>query len=121
VRSELRPADRWRPLVAALDPRITNDPAWPGLARGLTRAADNGYDIPTHLPRLIHEGWPLPDQHPAAALLFRIAHDCHQALAVTSSPQPREPDTHQIDRNRLAVDAARYHHDTIDRSRGRSR
>jgi hypothetical protein len=121
VRSELRPADHWRPLVAALDPRVTSDPAWPGLARGLTRAADNGYDLPTHLPRLIRGGRPLPYQHPAAALLFRIAGDCPEALAITSRPQPSEPDAYRIHHDRLAVDAARYRHDSIDRTRGRSR
>jgi hypothetical protein len=121
VRDDLRPADRWRPLVARLDPRITNDPAWPGLARALTRAADHGYDMPTHLPRLIRDGRPLPDQHPARALLFRLARDCPQSLPAGASIQPSEPDTDRIARDRLAVQAARYHSETTDRSRGRSR
>ncbi|WP_216917397.1 MobF family relaxase [Nocardia noduli] len=67
-----RAAARWAPLAQRIEPRLTEDPYWPVLAEHLTRAARTGTDIDTLVHTVAAER-PLPDEHPAAALWWRLA------------------------------------------------
>jgi conjugative relaxase-like TrwC/TraI family protein len=116
VRDGARPADRWRPLVASLDPRISNDPGWPWLARALSRAARNGYDVEAHLPELIDRDRPLPAGQAARVLLYRLAYHCPQALPTPPGTRHRNADNEHI---ALQRQAARHH--TPEQTRGLSR
>ncbi len=106
----------WTKLLRELDPRITTDPSCPWLIRALTRAAHTGYNTPARLPALINDNQPLPDQHPARALLYRLAQDWPQTI--TPPPGTRRRDR---DNDRLAVEAIRYHERSADRSMERDR
>jgi DNA primase catalytic core len=67
-----RPEDRWRAVVASIDPRLTREDGWAALAATLDRAATEGMDIETELPRLLAEGGPLPERRAAQELQYRI-------------------------------------------------
>jgi hypothetical protein len=62
---------RWRQLLATEAPRATTDPFLPELAERLTNLARTGFDA-TLLVRSAAAAGPLPDDHPAAALWWRI-------------------------------------------------
>jgi conjugative relaxase-like TrwC/TraI family protein len=62
---------RWRQLLAREAPRATADPFLPELAERVTNLARAGFDA-TVLVRLAAAAGPLPDDHPAAALWWRI-------------------------------------------------
>jgi conjugative relaxase-like TrwC/TraI family protein len=65
-------ADRqWRRLLATEAPRATADPFLPELEERLTNLTRAGFDA-THLVRSAAAAAPLPDDHPAAALWWRI-------------------------------------------------
>jgi len=64
-------AQRYRAVVDALDPRIAIDPYWPQLAERLATARRAGLD-PDALVRTAGADGPLPDEHPAAAVWWRI-------------------------------------------------
>jgi hypothetical protein len=115
------PAERWRALVTGIDPRLTVDPGWPWLARAITQAADTGYDVPARLPHLIHGGRPLPLEHAARTLVFRLATDCPESVPESRLTSYREPDEERARRDRQAAEAARRHHETVHRARGRGR
>jgi len=72
-------ADRWKPLAAAIDPRLSTCPAWRALASALDRAQQTGYDVAAHLPRLAAQE-PLPDSYPTRALHYRLVDECHAAI-----------------------------------------
>lgn len=95
---------------------LGHDPSCPWLIRALTRAAHTGYNTPARLPALINDNQPLPDQHPARALLYRLAQDWPQTI--TPPPGTRRRDR---DNDRLAVEAIRYHERSADRSMERDR
>jgi hypothetical protein len=114
------PAERWRPLVEQLDPRLTADPGWPWLARAITQAADTGYDVARRLPHLIHGDRPLPAEHAARTLVFRLATDCPESAPPPRPIHYRESDDDRVRRDRQAAEAARAHQHA-QRSRGRSR
>ena len=69
------PTSRWAQLVERINPRLTADPSWPALARAIDRAAATGYDVETHLPTLANRR-PLPNEHPARSLEYRLL-DAH--------------------------------------------
>lgn len=81
------PADRWRDIAAALDPRVIQDPHWPALARVLDRIAADGLDVPALLEQVTAER-ALPDDHPARSLDYRLA---------TVAPDPTAVDRVRID------------------------
>jgi hypothetical protein len=112
------PTQRWHALVAGINPRLTADPGWPWLARAITQAADTGYDVRTRLPHLIHGGRPLPVEHAARSLVYRLATDCPESVPPPRPIPYREPDD---DRVRQAAEATRRHEEAIHRSRGRGR
>jgi conjugative relaxase-like TrwC/TraI family protein len=115
------PAERWRALVSDIDPRLTVNPGWPWLARAITQAADTGYDVRTRLPHLIHGDRPLPAEHAARSLVYRLATDCPESVPPPRPIPYREPDDDRKRRDQQAADAGRRHHEHAERTRGRSR
>jgi len=71
-REQKRPEDRWRAVVDSIDTRLTRDNGWLALAAALDRAAAEGMDIETELPRLLSEGGPLPERRAAQELQYRV-------------------------------------------------
>ena len=82
-----RPEDHWRPIVESIDPRLTQDNGWLALAATLQRAAEQGMDLETELPRLIAQGGPLPDRRAAQELQYRVIAAADIAPA-SYDPQP---------------------------------
>lgn len=115
VEVELIPADRWRAVVNAIDPRLCDDAQWPWLARAIDDAARTGYDVENRLPTLVHNR-PLPAEHAARSLTYRLADDCPESVPRTAQPHAR-PDT----RTRREFEAAQHLHRQPDPSRGRGR
>jgi DNA primase catalytic core len=80
---------RWAPLAGRLCGRLVHDPFWPVLADRLTTASRAGVDV-DHLLTTTAAERPLPDEHPASALWWRL----HQHLpptrttAVVPAPPP---------------------------------
>ncbi len=74
-----QPAEAWRDLGRAIDPRLIAGTDWPGLAAGLERASRAGYDVHSQLPRLVARS-PLPDLRPARALHYRLVDECPAAI-----------------------------------------
>ncbi|GJJ24009.1 MobF family relaxase [Mycolicibacterium mageritense] len=68
-----RSTQRWRPLIATLDPQILSDPYWSRLATHLDDAAAAGADVPAMLATAMAAHGPLPDELPAAALWWRLS------------------------------------------------
>jgi hypothetical protein len=78
---------QWRQLLATAAPRATADPFLPELEERLTSLARAGFDA-THLLRSAAGAGPLPDDHPAAALWWRIL----DQLPQTPNQEPGPPD-----------------------------
>jgi DNA primase catalytic core len=82
----------WTALADTLDPRLTRDPYWPQVTDRLTVADRAGLDI-AELTTAVAATAPLPDEHPAAALWWRLArHLTRAALPATgmrtATPRP---------------------------------
>jgi hypothetical protein len=77
---------RWRQLLAAEAPSATEDPFLPALEDRLSNLARAGFDA-THLLRSATAAGPLPDDHPAAALWWRILDELPQ----TRTQEPATP------------------------------
>ena len=69
--TDTRTGREWRHLVAAEAPSATRDPFLPELEEWLSDLTRSGFDA-THLLRSAATEGPLPDDHPAAALWWRI-------------------------------------------------
>ena len=69
----------WRPLVEQLAPSVTKDSFAPILAGRLAAISDAGVDA-GQLLRSAADGKPLPDDHAAAALWWRICRHLNPAL-----------------------------------------
>jgi hypothetical protein len=81
-------ADRqWRRLLAIEVPSATADPFLPELEERLTNLTRAGFDA-THLLRSAAAAGPLPDDHPAAALWWRIL----DQLPETPNQEPATPE-----------------------------
>lgn len=94
---------RWQRTVAALDPRLVQDPHYPALAAALDRVELAGVDVTASLAAAT--GQPLPYEHTARALHFALTQHCPAALTPYTQPagpplaparatpalQPREP------------------------------
>jgi DNA primase len=93
-----RPDQRWRRVADSIDPQLAASPGWGGLAATIDHAAQAGFDVETHLPRLAAET-PLPDNAPAIELQYRLlaevdiepAHDTGPAAAPSRSPRHEPP------------------------------
>jgi hypothetical protein len=82
------PTDRqWRRLLATEAPSATADPFLPELEQRLTNLTRAGFDA-TQLVRSAAAAGPLPDDHPAAALWWRIL----DQLPQTPNQQPATPE-----------------------------
>jgi conjugative relaxase-like TrwC/TraI family protein len=95
---------RWRQLLARETPRATADPFLPELAERLTNLARAGFDA-TLLVRSAAAAGPLPDDHPAAALWWRILDQLpetpNQAPATPSAgPPTTQRTTPSVDQRR---------------------
>jgi len=77
---------RWRQLLAREIPRVTADPILPELEERLHNLSRAGYDA-TQLVRSAAAVGPLPDDHPAAALWWRIL----DQLPETPNQEPATP------------------------------
>ena len=76
---------RWTALADTIDRRLTRDPYWPQVADRLTAADRAGLDI-ADLTAAVAATAPLPDEHPAAALWWRLArHLTPAALPATGT------------------------------------
>jgi hypothetical protein len=82
--TDTRTESQWRHLLAAEVPSATADPFLPELTERLSDLTLAGYDA-THLLRSAAAAGPLPDDHPAAALWWRIL---DQLPAQTPKPDP---------------------------------
>jgi len=81
---------RWRDAVAAVDPRLLDDPHYPALAAALDRVALAGADVTTSLSAAAAR--PLPPAHTARALHSRLVEACPAALTpATLTPIPPAP------------------------------
>jgi hypothetical protein len=78
---------QWRQLLAKAAPRATADPFLPELEERLTNLSRAGFDA-THLLRSAAAAGHLPDDHPAAALWWRIL----DQLPQTPDQDPGTPD-----------------------------
>lgn len=101
------PADRWKSLVEDIDPRIAADSSWPWLASAIEDAARTGYDVERRLPPLIGMA-PLPDQHPARAVTYRLADDCPESIARHQAMPAADAEADRLTRSRIAVEAAQH-------------
>ena len=77
---------QWRRLLATEAPSATADPFLPELEERLTNLTRAGFDA-THLLRSAAAAGPLPDDHPAAALWWRIL----DQLPRNAEPGTRNP------------------------------
>jgi hypothetical protein len=113
---ESLPGDRWRALAEALDPRLCDDAQWPWLARAIDDAARAGYDVENRLPKLVHDR-PLPAQHAARSLTYRLADDCPESVPRT----PPQPEAGPHASTRRDIEAAQQLQRQPIPSRGRGR
>ena len=82
---------RWDALADQLEPWLTGDPHWAAVTRQLDEAAAAGHDASELLRAALHE--PLPDEHPAAALHWRL----HNNIAGT--PVPTVAEAQRVERS----------------------
>lgn len=87
---------RWAPNVAS-QPQVTTDPWWPVLARRLSLAQRAGIDVTALVAEAITRG-PLPDDHAAAALWWRLADTLapNAAARETTATKVRPDWSHQL-------------------------
>jgi hypothetical protein len=86
---------QWRRLLAREVPRAAADPFLPELAERLTNLARAGFDA-TLLVRSAAAAGPLPDDHPAAALWWRILDQLPQTPNIDPAAANAAPATRQI-------------------------
>lgn len=117
ITREHNSTQRWRPLVATLDPHILSDPYWPRLATHLDAAAQDGADVSALLATAMATGGPLPDELPAAALWWRLSEVPattatlgRDSIAVEHNQQTSEP-TPVTRREPVDIPALRHRRD----------
>ncbi len=113
---ELVPNERWRAVVEAIDPRLCADSQWTWLAHAIDDAARAGYDVENRLPKLVHDR-PLPAEHAARSLTYRLADDCPESVPRTPAP----PDGRPAAAARRDVEAEQHLREQAAPSRGRGR
>ena len=84
---DLPPTQRWAALADSAHAGLSNDPYWPALARTIDQAAAGGIDVHALLPGLLADN-PLPDEHPARSLDFRLV----DAAGDVTRPNTRRPE-----------------------------
>jgi hypothetical protein len=100
--TDTRTERQWRQLLAAEAPNATKDPFLPELTERLSYLTRAGFDA-AHLLRSAAAAGPLPDDHPAAALWWRIL----DQLPQTPSQQPATRNAVPATRRRTAPAPAR--------------
>jgi hypothetical protein len=95
---------RWRQLLTREIPRATADPFMPELAERLSNLTRAGLDA-AQLVRSAAAAGPLPDDHPAAALWWRILDQLPQTpnqdpATLTAVPATRRTTTTSRDQRR---------------------
>jgi len=88
---------RWAPLADTVCVRLVQDPYWPVLADRLAGAERAGSDVARLMGAVAAER-PLPDEHPAAALWWRLTRHLPATVLppdgpITASEVPQEPTT----------------------------
>jgi conjugative relaxase-like TrwC/TraI family protein len=81
---------RWRNLLQVLAPRVLEDAFWPQLAARIDVAARAGTDVPALLRSVTDTGRPLPDEHPASALWWRMSRELPPEVLVAATHPPIE-------------------------------
>jgi hypothetical protein len=103
---------QWRRLLAKAAPRAIADPFLTELEERLTNLSRAGFDA-THLLRSAAAAAPLPDDHPAAALWWRILDQLpktpNQDLATPAAPGTSQRATLSLDRQRAVPRSAPPH------------
>jgi hypothetical protein len=99
----------WRQLLAREVPSATTDPFLPELAERLSNLTRAGFDA-THLVRSAAAVGPLPDDHPAAALWWRIL----DQLPQTPNRDPTTPNA--VPRTRWTTTTSRDQRPPVPRS-----
>ena len=84
--ADTNPDRQWRRLLAIEAPSAIADPFLPELTERLSNLTRSGFDA-THLVRSAAAAGPLPDDHPAAALWWRIL----DQLPQTPNQKPTTP------------------------------
>ena len=92
--ADTRSESRWRQLLAAKIPAVAADPFLPELAERLNNLARAGFDA-SLLVRSAAAAGPLPDDHPAAALWWRLLDQLPQTPNPKSAPPTAVPATRQ--------------------------
>ncbi|MDC5696309.1 relaxase domain-containing protein [Intrasporangium calvum] len=89
--------DEWAPLLRRVAPRLAGDEFAPILAERLAALSRAGVDARALLERVAAQG-PLPDDHAAAALWWRISHHVEPAVATAADPSGglSAPWTHRL-------------------------
>ena len=85
---------RWQQTLAALDPRLLDDPHYPALAAALDRIQLAGADVPASLAAAAAAvaAQPLPDAHAARALHWHLVDLCPAAITpFTDTTGPTRP------------------------------
>jgi conjugative relaxase-like TrwC/TraI family protein len=100
---------QWRQLLAREVPSATTDPFLPELAERLSNLTRAGFDA-THLVRSAAAVGPLPDDHPAAALWWRIL----DQLPQTPNRDPTTPNA--VPRTRWTTTTSRDQRPPVPRS-----
>ena len=85
--TDTRTGREWRQLVAAEALSVMKDPFLPELTERLSDLTRSGFDA-THLLRSAAAAGPLPDDHPAAALWWRILDQLPQTQPATPKAVP---------------------------------
>ena len=88
TRFHSRAFDEWGDYFRALDRRLGDDPFTPTLATRVAQVSSAGISVRALLEHAISDG-PLPDEHPAAALWWRISGRLNPAVT-----QDLRPDHH---------------------------
>jgi len=109
ITREHNSTQRWRPLIATLDPHILADPYWPRLATYLNDAAQNGADVSAMLTTAMAAHGPLPDELPAAALWWRLSE-----IPATTVVLDRETPAVDHDQTQAALDAPEEVRQAVD-------
>jgi conjugative relaxase-like TrwC/TraI family protein len=100
VAADIRTESHWRQLVAVEAPSATMDPFLPELTERLSHLNRAGYDA-TQLVRSAAAAGPLPDDHPAAAIWWRILDQLpqtpHQDRATPAAPRTSQRNSAALD------------------------
>ena len=82
------PAPAWSAVVVEQHPHLRSDAYWPVVVRRIEQAAKAGIKVEPMLHAALARG-PLPDEHPASALWYRLAATLNPIAATEGDPTSR--------------------------------